>query len=232
MTTSATCTSIFYRFTSLPCELRDQIWQAALPERGGPVLYFFKKGGWYPERPAPSDINYDPEDNTNLSFKYRHEVLDPVEIELPIFFVNREAREIALAWIHTHNIKIRVYRKDGQLQAPVFVSNFDPAHDAMYVSLEKWMEFLCESVDRGLELDMIDRFICTYPPDIKRIALPEALFRRESHVGSSLAYLMVMTFSFSYLDYIFLTWKTYRGKITANSDSCTLWLTRPWICNL
>jgi hypothetical protein len=201
MAAAATNTSIFHLFTSLAPELRDQIWRAALPDEVRPVLYFYKKGGWCPRRLLPSDERYNPETNElNVNFEFRHDLLDAVQLEIPLFFVNREARNIALAWIREHNIDIRVYAyKYGQLPSPVFVSPFDPIYDALYIALDKWDEFLCEPDDRCFQPDMVEQFIHVQPADITRIAMPEALFRGEGEVAVALAELMVITIPFSFL---------------------------------
>jgi hypothetical protein len=202
MAAAATNTSIFHLFTSLAPELRDQIWRAALPDEVGPVLYFYKKGGWCPRRLLPSDEGYDPEndDESNVNFEFRHDVLDAVQVEIPLFFVNREARNIALAWIREHNIEIRVYaRKHEQLQSPVFVIPFDPIHNALYIALDKWDEFICEPDDRCYQPDMVEKLIHIQAAGITRIAMPEALFRGEGEVAAALAELIVITIPLSFL---------------------------------
>ena len=203
MAAAAIDTSIFHLFTSLAPELRHQIWHAALPDEVGPVLYFYKKGGWCPQHPSLSDERSNPEnDESYVDFEFRHDVLDAVQIEMPLFFVNHEARNIALTWIHKHNIEMRVYaHKEGQLQAPVFVSPFDPIHDALYVSIDEWDEFLCEPDDRCFQPDMVKHYIHTHPADVTRIAMPEALFRGKGEVAAALAELIVMTIPFLDLDF-------------------------------
>ena len=193
MAVATTNMSIFHLFTNLAPELRHQIWNAALPDEIGPVLYFYKTGGWHPQHPG--------NDESYVDLEYRHDLLDAVQIEIPLFFVDREARHIVLAWIQKQNIKMRVYaHEDGQLQAPVFMSHFDPVHDVLYIAVDKWNEFLCEPDDRCFQPDMVDQFIHVHPANITRIAMPEALFRGEGEVAAALAELIVIIISFSFFD--------------------------------
>ncbi len=176
MEAAATNSPTFPLFSSLSPELRNQIWRDALPDKVGPALYFYRKGCWCPRRLSKSDEGYDPEnDELNLNFEFRHDLLDDVQIEVPLVFVNREARGIALAWTHEQGIEIRP-REDGQY--PLFVRPFDPMRDALYIALDRWDDFLCEPSDRLFQLDLFDQLIVV-STDLTRIAVPEALLRSE-----------------------------------------------------
>ena len=176
MTATAANFSTFPLFPNLSPELRNQIWYDGLPEEVGPGLYFYKKGCWCPRRLSESDEGYDPQnEENNLNFEFRHDLLDQIQVEVPLVFVNREARGIALAWVHEQNLEIRP-REDRQV--PVFVRRFDPMRDALYITPEKWNEFLCEPDDRQFEPDLIEQLV-DISPDLTRIAVPEALFRSE-----------------------------------------------------
>ncbi|MCJ1387964.1 hypothetical protein MMC18_000807 [Xylographa bjoerkii] len=193
MAAAAIRSPIFHLFTSLAPELRHQIWHAALPDEVGPALYFYKIGGWRPQHPENGEAYVD--------FSFCHDSLDAVQVDISLFFVNREARHIALAWIHKHNIQIRIHAlKYGQVQPPVFVSPFDPIHDALYVAVDKWHEFLCEPDDRCFQTDMIDHLVHTQYADVTRIAIPEMLFRGEGEVAAALADLIVITVPFSCIE--------------------------------
>lgn len=213
MAAVATTSSIFALFSSLPLELRDQIWRAALPDEIPPALYFYKKGGW-----CPTDENDPENDESNVNFKYRHDLLDVVQLEVPLFFVSREARRIALAWVREHGIEIRA-REDRR--SPVFVCPFNPVRDVLYIAVDKWNEFLCEPHDRMCQPDMVEKYIHSEAVNITRIAIPEELFRGEGEVAAAIAEIMVVTISFSFLC-IFLTCKTYRNSISAYSKWCIL----------
>ena len=209
MAATAINTSTFYRFTRLAPEIRNQIWRATFQDEAGPVLYFYKKGSWCPRPLLPSDpgYGYDPEnDESTLVFKFYHDVLDSVQVEMPLFLVNREARDVAQSWMGEHGIKIRVYRGiDGQLQPPGFVRPFDLVHDALYIAPDKWDEFLCEPDNRCFQPDMMEKYIQVYAADITRIAIPEALFRGGGDLATALPELMVVINLFSSLYLYFLT---------------------------
>ncbi|KAI2467398.1 hypothetical protein F4781DRAFT_310927 [Annulohypoxylon bovei var. microspora] len=183
MTESEAKSSVFSPFSSLPPELRDQIWQDALPRDVGPALYFYRKGYWRPRRLSESDEGFDPSnDENNLNFEFRYDLLDDTQFQMPLAFVNREAHSIARAWTHEQGIKMR---PRGNGQYPFFQRPFDPSRDALFVPLEKWDEFRCEPDDRLWEPDLYGRLV-----DIKteptRIAIPNALFRKEGALISEM----------------------------------------------
>ena len=69
-----------------------------MPDKFGPALYFYRKEYWCPRRLSKSDEAYDPEnDENNLNFEFRLDLLDDAQFEVPLVFVNREACGIALA---------------------------------------------------------------------------------------------------------------------------------------
>lgn len=176
MAAAAIESSTFPLFSSLALELRDQIWRDALPPKVGPALYFYRKGCWYARRLSESDEGYGPEnDEHNLNVEFRHDLLDDVQLEVPLVFVNREARRVALTWIREQGLKIRP-RKDRQ--HPVFVRPFDPMRDVLYIALDKWVDFLCEPEDRLFQQDLIEQLV-DVKSEVTRIAVPEALLRHE-----------------------------------------------------
>ncbi len=177
MAAVATNSSVFSLFSSLCPELRTQIWRDALPEGIGPALYSYKKGCWCPRRLIESDEGYDPNnDELNLNLEFRHDLLDNVQYDVPLVFVNREACGIALAWVRQQSIEIRP-RKDRQ--HPVFVRPFDPTSDVLYVAFDKWDDFLTEQYDRQSEPDLFEKLV-NIEANITYIAVPEALLRSET----------------------------------------------------
>ena len=176
MAAAATNSPTLSLFPGLPRELRDHIWRDALPDTVGPAFYFYRRGCWCPRRLSESDKVYDPaNDESNLYFEFRHDLLDDVQFEMPLVFVNREARSIALAWIREHGIDLRP-RKGRHY--PVFVRRFDPARDTLYVALDRWDDFLREPDDRLSQPDLFGQLV-DVKADLTRIAVPEALLRRE-----------------------------------------------------
>ena len=171
--------SIFPLFPSLPAELRHQIWQDALPDKIHQPLYSYKKGCWTPRLVTESDPDYDFENpHLNLNFEFRHELLDDVEFEVPLFYVNREARGFALAWVREQGLAIRFHRGRGCV---VFVRAFDPKHDTLYVPFNKWDEFFREPFDRNFEPDLMERNVNLPGPAFTRVAMSEAVLRSEDN---------------------------------------------------
>jgi len=176
MAAAATNSATFPLFSSLPPELRDQIWRDALPDQIGPALYFYRKGCWCPGRLLESDEGYDPEnDENNLTLEFRRDLIDNVQFELPLVYVNRDARKIALAWMHEQGIEIRLREERQYL---VFSCPYDSMRDALYIALDKWDDFLREPYDRQAQPDLIEKLV-DIRADLTRIAVPEALLRSE-----------------------------------------------------
>ncbi|KAI9722706.1 MAG: hypothetical protein M1812_001637 [Candelaria pacifica] len=177
MAAAAVNHSLFPQFSSLAPELRNQIWADALPEKLGPALYFYRKGCWCPRRLSREDEGYDPEnDEHNLTFEFRHDLLDDVQFEVPLLLVNREARSMAVAWVLAQGTKIRPCKNR---KYPVFMRPFNPIRDALYIPVDKWNDFLREPDDRLFQPDLVDQLVDT-KSDITRIAVPEALLRKEA----------------------------------------------------
>ncbi|RHZ43799.1 2EXR domain-containing protein [Aspergillus thermomutatus] len=170
MAAAAASPPTFPHFSNLPPELRILIWHEALPQKDSPALIFFKKGCWHLRRLSESEQGYDPTDPSHPHFYFRPELLDHVEVEVPLYFVNREARRIALAWCREQEISMRF---SGN-QSPVFARPFNPEHDVLYVPLDQWDGFLCEPYDRMFAPEMLDQSVSTYALELGGIAVPEA----------------------------------------------------------
>lgn len=169
--------STFSPFSSLPPELRHQIWCSALPEAIEPALFFYKKGCWGPRRLTESDEEYDPNnDELNLNFEFFYDLLDNGSFNMPLVFVNREARGIALAWIRDKGIQSHPTKHDHH--HPILMVPFDPMRDALYIADGQWNDFICEPLDRLFEPDLINQNV-SMCPHVTRIAVPEALVRSE-----------------------------------------------------
>ena len=173
-------TTTIPHFRNFPQELRDQIWNDALPEKDKPALYPWKKGCWCPRRLQKSDPGWEPNEDLNLRLDFRHDLLDHVEVEIPLFFVNREARRAALAWMRKQNITLR-FRKDKQCW--VFTRPFDQTMDALYISMDDIGGFFIEPIDRLDEPDIFGQSVFV-APDVTRIAVPAALFQDDGDVSS------------------------------------------------
>lgn len=78
----------FTCFSDLAGELRNMIWREALPREPAPALVPFMPGCWAPEGDEP-----------DLALRFDHRKLEPIRFDLALLLVNREARNIALAWM-------------------------------------------------------------------------------------------------------------------------------------
>lgn len=165
----------FPLFSRLPAELRNQIWHDTLPANIGQLLYFYRKGCWCPRRLMEADEGYHTEnDELNLNYEFRYQLLDPVRIDIPIFLVNREAHSIASAWIHGHGLKLRFHKDEL-----IFVRPFDPSSDTLYVPLESYDDFFREPHDRQFEPDLLYKSVNCPGVAFERIAVPEPVIHNE-----------------------------------------------------
>ncbi|KAK6823337.1 hypothetical protein RU639_006067 [Aspergillus parasiticus] len=174
MAAATTSFFLFPRFTSLPPELRYLIWRCALPDNIGQVLFPYKKGCWGSRHLSESDEEYTELCNTALEF--RHSLLDPVQFDIPLFFVNRESRAFALAWVREMGIEMRFHRDK---QSFVFMRQLDLLRDVLYIPFDKVDEFIQEPLDRQFEPDLFARMV-GWHPNVKHIAVPEALLQSDS----------------------------------------------------
>ncbi|ESZ93674.1 hypothetical protein SBOR_5940 [Sclerotinia borealis F-4128] len=174
-TAAATTLSTFPQFMSLALELRNQIWQDALPKKFEPALYFYKKGCWQPLHitELDQDPEYDPENSEhNLRLEFRHDLLDG-RVNTPLVSVNHEARDIAVAWAHKHDLTI----KDNQGH-PIFARPFNPERDVLYVSPSELEEFCLEATYRPFEPDMVNRNY-SIRSFVKNLAISEQTWREQ-----------------------------------------------------
>lgn len=160
-------------FSDLPPELRNRVWELSLPPKDGPALFFYRRGCWQPRWLTSYDEGYDPDDPSNLNLEFQHWSLEPVQVHVPLFFVNREARGFALAWMRKHGIRIRLDRCEQRL---IFVRHFEPEYDVMYVAPERFSDICCEPHDRMFEPDLLNQTINT-GPDLRYIAFGEDTVR-------------------------------------------------------
>ena len=176
-----TNSSTFPFFSSLPLELRDQIWRDTLPNVKLAV-YFHKQHCWFPRDLSQSHEYYGfANDKSYTYFKFRHDLLQHVQYELPLFFVNHEARRIALAWIKEHDIEIwarescaSFYAYDDR-RSSVFTRPFNPLLDVLYIALDQRDDFLRELYELCFRRDLLQGRIKLAPAKVKHIAVPEAL---------------------------------------------------------
>jgi 2EXR family len=181
---AASCTS-FEPFARLPTELRIIIWRESLPEKDEPALFFYKEGRW---RTKPSGEQIDPNDDKRYVVMYfSYDLLDNVEINkvnIPLLFVNFEARNIALAWARQQGYRMSFCECR---QSHVLVRLFDLMRDVFYVPHDKWDAFLTEDVFYMWREDLRGRFIdrnC----DFRRLALSATVIEDRKMILADLLY--------------------------------------------
>lgn len=81
----------FPRFPCLATELRNQIWEEALPHDGVPVLVLYKT--------ECLELELRDSHEPNMGYvKLNHDLLNAANLDFSLAFVSREAHSIAVAW--------------------------------------------------------------------------------------------------------------------------------------
>jgi hypothetical protein len=155
-------TAVFPRFQALAAELRNQIWGDTLPEEIEPALVFYQPGCWRAEGAEP-----------DLYLLFEHDLLN-VHIELPVAFVNKEARSIAQAYIR----RLGLATKARSHQDPVFTRKFNPTVDAIYLKPMQSMDLVNDLLERIAQPD-IQGQVCSPQSAFPRIAMSAATLREE-----------------------------------------------------
>lgn len=171
--------STFFSFSKLPPELRNMIWRHTLDRDEGLVLYPYKKGYWCPRLAStPDDDGFDPiHPEINVVFEFRPD-LYRVRIEVPVAFVNTEARRNAIAWAQEQHPRILTYFEGyGPNQyEPIFLRAFNSDHDALYVAPGQLGDFIREESDTQFAREKE----ISSPFKRFHIAMPESLVRDEA----------------------------------------------------
>ncbi|PYI30916.1 hypothetical protein BP00DRAFT_330428, partial [Aspergillus indologenus CBS 114.80] len=158
----------FPHFSELPAELRDMIWEYALPVGPiGPLLFLYKPDSWSSRRIRESEADMDDYDFAKMFF-------DPIEISVPLFFVNRQARNIARRWMDEHGVRVRYY---PDTQSLVTVCLFHKAVDTLYVPLNNWDDFLGECYSLREEVPRGDCF--NIRSGVTRVAIPMDVLEKD-----------------------------------------------------
>lgn len=157
----------FTVFPQLITELRLEIWRMAMPAPLQRPLYPYKKGCWIVEDRA---LELDP-NGEDLYLEFNASLLDPLRIQLPLYSVNREARDVALRYIREHKLT----GPQGITQSDsTFLRHFDPRTDTMFLPTVDIETFLVEQVDRMGEPDLEGHYYSTARPVIPRLAVTAA----------------------------------------------------------
>jgi hypothetical protein len=172
-TIPATAPVTFALFSELPPELRNQIWNDALLKKDRPALFPYQDGCWHPIYLSESDEGYIA-NTDNIRLEFNSALLEPIPIEVPLCLVNREARDVALAWAHRQGARIIFL---GDMRHHVFARLFDNEQDMLYVGLSNFADFFVEPYNRLAEPDLFGRIVGS-GPSLRYIAVPEALLER------------------------------------------------------
>ena len=184
--------SFFTLFPLLPPELRDQIFIMALEDEIPPAFFHYKKGCWHSRllpRLYEDDEGYDPTDLDPLQgeLSHHHDLFDVVQVFVPLIFVNRAARDIAMSWIrnspYAHGIEVR----EG-----ILTTSFIPTRDVLYIGVDEWDDFTSEphefeerSWEEGLE-----PVVTWCAANVRRLAIPSKLLEKENSLVYDLGLLI------------------------------------------
>lgn len=154
----------FVLFPKLITELRLEIWRLAMPASLARSLYPYKKGCWMVEN---RDLELDPNGH-DLQLKFDTSLLDPLKFELPLYAVNREARNVTLGFVHEENL---VLSQDAARNRAEFIRHFNPKTDTMFLPTADVETFLMEQIDRLSKPDLEGRYYSTARPVLACLAV-------------------------------------------------------------
>jgi hypothetical protein len=160
----------FTLFPQLITELRLEVWRLALPEPLNKALYPYKKGCWLLE-----DLGIDPDPNgEDLNLRFDTSLLEPLDIELSLYSVNREAHSVAVKYLRKHKLVVSQDNAQSDLK---FFRNFDPSADTMFLPTCDVDFFVTELAERIHEPDLFNRNVSTSGRTLPRLAVTPSGFK-------------------------------------------------------
>jgi hypothetical protein len=154
----------FTLFPQLITELRLEIWRLALPEPLNKALYPYKKGCWVLE-----DLGIEPDPNgEDLNLRLDFSLLEPYQIDLSMYSVNREAHSVAVK--HLRRQKLIVSQNCAQ-SGLRFLRPFDSNTATIFLTTSEVDSFAKELAERLFQPDLQDRYVSTPGRALPRLAL-------------------------------------------------------------
>ena len=147
----------------------------------------FKPDLWGLLHLEEGEKGYDPDDDDiNWYFQWNYQLLDEPHLDIPLVFVNREARSIALDWIQKNDIKIRFQQSSRRL---IFTRSWAMFEDILYVPADQAHQFAWDPVNRFRQPDMQDR---SYAGRVApwHLAVPEAVLSIDDFIPGTIDGLM------------------------------------------
>jgi len=197
--------SSFTLFPLLPPELRDQIFIMALEEDEiPPAFFYYKKGCWHSRllpRLYKEEEGHDPTDLDPFNAELSHhlDLLDVVQVFVPLIFVNRAARDIAMSWIRDSVHALGIEVREG-----ILITSFVPTRDILYIGVGKWDDFTSEPHEfenRTLEEEGIYPMVTWYDANVRRLAVPSKLLEKENSLVNDL-HSLIAPVSIIYRNYL------------------------------
>ncbi|CAG9982127.1 unnamed protein product [Clonostachys byssicola] len=174
--------SSFVLFPRLPPELRCVIWQQALPDNA-PTLYSYTRRRSISIPLTGSDrVGPFRSENDGCNLISHQSSLADVYLELPLFFVNREANRIAAAWAREQGM-LMAFCKDRQTHA--FLRPYDMDRDTVYIPSDEINQL-------SSSLPCMFGHVCRSEPSLTRIAVPEEVLYQDSATLAELLDLFLM----------------------------------------
>ena len=176
----------FTLFSLLPPEIRDQIFIIALEVEIAiipPALFHYKKGCWHWRllpRLCEDEEGYDPTDLDPLwgELTHHHNLLDAVQVSVPLMSVNRAARDIAISWIRNSP-----YARGIEVREGILTTSFVPTRDVLYVGVDEWDDFTSEPNEfqkRSWEEEGLSPTVTWGAANVRRLAVPSKLLERQN----------------------------------------------------
>ena len=172
--------SEFSLFSSLPLELRRQIWHHALPAETGPFLYPYHKSLWHRSAVSVPGMQYPRASGFTMGF--RPDLVEAIRHEVSLVRVNREASAIALAWMKNHSMRLHIRGSSTAAVRPL-----DATYDVVYISdPEALWHFARDALNASQWLNPDGLVDSVTPSQVPIVALSPLVLRNINHTAFEL----------------------------------------------
>ncbi|KAJ6783508.1 hypothetical protein PWT90_02039 [Aphanocladium album] len=155
----------FHKFSSLPSELREEIWLAAIPELDDPAVVVYRAACCNVSR----KVYWDELPEHLLQFDYYFDLFTKVRSLDGLLAASKESRSAALRWVSAHE-SMKRWRHS-------IVRPFDPERDILYIPLTCVICFGTQLVDLLFQPGNYEQRIGSTRTHIRRLAIPQAVFQ-------------------------------------------------------
>lgn len=159
----------FHCFSSLPTELRAQIWIDAISTLDDPAVFIYHPDSCTMTR----KVYWDELPEHLLQFDYYYELSSPTLLLDGLLAASKESRTHALQWLERQDTMERWKCRDSGHRV---LRSFDPGLDTLYIPLSSLTGFGTQLVDLLFQPENYEQRIGPQRTHLRRIAIPRRAF--------------------------------------------------------